>query len=147
MPITYVSDHDWENHSTFNIENLLGTNSENYEVNNCCTISTIHVSSYDDMFDEYILDDSYSIAYDEYNIFSSPTIEEETMYDYNMPPIFDDLGDENNFVELAPTTIVHVGSINSFMHVLMIGMFYVIAILLILFMIQLKVIMREENMV
>jgi hypothetical protein len=39
-----------------------------------------------------------------------------------MPPIFDDYGDENNyFVELAPTTItkndyVHVGSINSFMH-------------------------------
>jgi hypothetical protein len=39
-----------------------------------------------------------------------------------MPPIFDDYGDENNFVEFAPTTIakndyVHVGSINSFMHV------------------------------
>jgi hypothetical protein len=47
------------------------------------------------MFDEHALEDSYSIAYDdyndEYNIFSSPTIEEETMYDYNMPPIFDDL--------------------------------------------------------
>jgi hypothetical protein len=35
-----------------------------------------------------------------------------------MPPIFDDYGDENNYsVEPAPTTIVHVGSINSFMHV------------------------------
>jgi hypothetical protein len=39
-----------------------------------------------------------------------------------MPPIFDDYGDKNNyFVEFAPTTIakndyVHVGSINSFMH-------------------------------
>jgi hypothetical protein len=33
-----------------------------------------------------------------------------------MPPIFDDYGDENNFVEFAPTTI-HVGSINSFVHV------------------------------
>jgi hypothetical protein len=69
---------------------------------------------------EHALEDSYSIAYDdyndEYNIFSSPSIEEETMYDYNMPPIFDDYGDENNFVELAPTTIVHVGSINPFMH-------------------------------
>jgi hypothetical protein len=121
MPVTYVTDHDWEKHSTFDIENLFGTNSENYEVNNCCTISTIHVPSYDDMFDEYALEDSYSIAYDdyndEYNIFCSPTIEEETRYDYNMPPIFDDLGDENNFVELAPTTIVHVGSINSFVHV------------------------------
>jgi hypothetical protein len=35
-----------------------------------------------------------------------------------MPPIFDDYGDKNNYsVESAPTTIVHVGSINSFMHV------------------------------
>jgi hypothetical protein len=96
---------------------------EDYEVNNCCTISAIHVPSNDDMFtSEHILEDSYSIVYDdcndEYNIFSSPTIEEKARYDYNMPPIFDDYGDENNyFVEFAPTTIVHVGSINSFMHV------------------------------
>jgi hypothetical protein len=70
---------------------------------------------------EHALEDSYSIAYDdfndEYNIFSSPTIEEETRYDYNMPPIFDNYGDKNNFAEFAPTTIVHVGSINSFVHV------------------------------
>jgi hypothetical protein len=73
------------------------------------------------MFDEYALEDSYSITYDdyndEYNIFSSPTIEEETRYDYNMPPIFDDYGDKNNFVEFARTTIVHVGSISSSIHV------------------------------
>jgi hypothetical protein len=50
MPITYISDHDWEKHSTFDIENLFGTDSENYEVNNCCTISAIHVPSNDDMF-------------------------------------------------------------------------------------------------
>jgi hypothetical protein len=72
------------------------------------------------------LEDRYSIAYDDYNdeydIFSSPTIEEKTRYDYNMPPIFDDYGVENDyFIEFAPTTItkndyVHVGSINSFMH-------------------------------
>jgi hypothetical protein len=66
------------------------------------------------------LEDSYSIAYDDYkyNIFSSPTIEEETRYDYNMSPNFDDYGDENSyFGESNPTTIVHVGSINSFVHV------------------------------
>jgi hypothetical protein len=35
-----------------------------------------------------------------------------------VPPIFDDYRDENSyFGESAPTTIVHVGSINSFMHV------------------------------
>jgi hypothetical protein len=127
MLVTYSSDHDWEKHTTFDIENLFGTNSKNVEVNNYCTISAIHVPSNDDMFTyEHTLEDSYSIAYDvyndEYDIFSSPTIEGKTRYDYNMPPIFDDYGDENNyFVEFAPTTIatndyVHVGSINSFMH-------------------------------
>jgi hypothetical protein len=109
-------------HSTFDIENLFGINSKNYEVNNCCTISAIHVPSNDDMFTyEHTLEDSCSIAYDgyndEYDIFSSPTIEEETRYDYNMPPIFHDYGDENNFGESTPTMIVHVGSINSFIHV------------------------------
>jgi hypothetical protein len=130
MPVTYVSDHDWEKHSTFDIENLFGTNSENYKLNNCCTISTIHVPSNDDMFDEYALQNSRSLAYDdtkplvydgyddEYNIFSSPIFKEKISYDYNMLPIFDDYGDENNYsIESAPTTIVHVGSINSFMHV------------------------------
>jgi hypothetical protein len=124
-PLTYISDHDWEKHSTFDIENLFGTDSKNYEVNNCCTISAIHVPSNDDMFTyEHTLEDSYSTTYDDYNdeydIFSSPTIEEKIRYDYNMPPIFDDYGDENNFVEFAPTAIskndyVHVRSINSVM--------------------------------
>jgi hypothetical protein len=138
MPITYSSDHDWEKHTTLDIENLLGTNSENDDVNNCCTISAIHVPSNNDMFtNEHTLEDSYSIAYDdtippvyddcndEYNIFSLPTIEEKISYDYNMPPIFDDYGDKNDdsyFVEFAPTMInkndyVYVESINSFMHV------------------------------
>jgi hypothetical protein len=82
------------------------------------------------MFDEYALQNSCSLAYDdtkplvydgcddECNIFSSPTFEGKISYDYNMPPIFDDYDDENNYsIEFAPTTIVHVGSINSFMHV------------------------------
>jgi hypothetical protein len=127
MLVTYSSDHDWENHTTFDIENLFGTNSKNIDVNNYCTISAIHVPSNDDMFTyEHTLEDSYSIVYDDYNdeydIFSLPTIEEKTRYDYNMPPIFDDYGDENNyFVKFAPITIakndyVHVGSINSFIH-------------------------------
>jgi hypothetical protein len=138
MPVTYSSDHDWEKHTTFDFENLFGTNSENDGVSNCCTISAIHVSSNDDMFaNEHTLEDSYSIAYDdtippvyddyndEYDVFSPPTNEEKVYYDYNMPTIFDDYGDENNIesyvVEFAPTTsksdYVYVGSINSFMHV------------------------------
>jgi hypothetical protein len=85
MAVTYSSDHDWEKHSTFDIENLYGTNSENDEVNNYCNISAIHVSSNDDVF----------------------TTKHTSEYSY--------------FVEFAPTMIakndyVHVGSINSFMH-------------------------------
>ena len=34
MPVTYSSDHDWEKHSTFDIENLFGTNPENDDANN-----------------------------------------------------------------------------------------------------------------
>jgi hypothetical protein len=139
MPVTYISDHDWENHTTFDIANLFGTNFENDDINNCCTISTIHVLSNDYMFaNERTLEDSYFIAYDgtippvyddyndEYDIFSPPTIEEKISYDYNMPPMFDDYGDENKndsyVVEFASTMIskndyVYVGSINSFMHV------------------------------
>jgi hypothetical protein len=61
------------------------------------------------MFEEYALQNSCSLACDdtkplvydgyddEYNVFSSPTFEEKTSYDYNMPPIFDDYGDENNY--------------------------------------------------
>jgi hypothetical protein len=150
MPVTYVSDHDWEKRSTFATENLFGTNSENYEVNNCCNISTIHVPSYDDMFDEYALEDSYSIAYDdyndEYNIFSSPTIKEETRDDYNMPPIFDDYGDENSYlVNLLLLRLFMWGVLILYCMWLMIGMFYVVVILLILFMMLLKVTMREGN--
>jgi hypothetical protein len=72
MLVTYISDHDWEKHSTFDIENLFGTESKNYEVNNCCTISAIHVPSNDDMFIyEHPLEDSCSIAYDDYEGFRS----------------------------------------------------------------------------
>jgi hypothetical protein len=62
MPVTYSSDHDWEKHSTFDIENLFGTNFENIEVNNCCTVSAIHVPSNDDIFTyEHTLEDSCSL--------------------------------------------------------------------------------------
>jgi hypothetical protein len=60
MPVTYISDHDWEKHSTFDIENPFGTNFENYELNNCCSISAIHVSSNHDVFTtERTPEDSY----------------------------------------------------------------------------------------
>src|SRR3954469_9476829 len=73
--------------------------------------------------EEIYFDDTMPPIYDDCIIFSPPTIEEN--YDYNMPPIFDDYGDENNndfyFVQFAPTTInkndyAHVESTNSFMY-------------------------------
>jgi hypothetical protein len=62
-----------------------------------------------------------------------------------MPPVFDDYGDYS--VESAPTTIVHVGSINSFMHVAhdrdaLCDSYIVSSIMMLL-----KVIMREGNMI
>src|SRR5215208_2841727 len=75
------------------------------------------------MEEKIYLDDTlppiYDVCNDEYDIFSPPTIEE------NMPPIYDDYGDENNydsyFIEFAPTTTnkidyAYVES-NNFMHV------------------------------
>ena len=61
---------------------------------------------------------------DGYGIFNPPTIENKINYDYDMPPLFDDYGDENNdsyLVEFAPITInrndyAYVGSIDYFMH-------------------------------
>ena len=49
MPVTYSSDHDWEKHTTFDIENLWGPNSKNDDVDDCYTISTIHVSFNDEI--------------------------------------------------------------------------------------------------
>src|SRR5215218_3059464 len=40
MPFTYISDHDLGEHTTFDIENLWETNSENEDVNNCQSINT-----------------------------------------------------------------------------------------------------------
>jgi hypothetical protein len=149
MPVTYVSDHDWGKHSTFDIENLFGTDSENYEVNNCCTISAIHVPFKDDMFtNEHALEDSYSIAYDdyndEYNIFSSP-------WKQGMITIF------LLFLMIMVMRIILLNLLLLRLFMwgvlillciwLMIRIFYVIVLLLILFMMLLKVIMREGNMV
>ncbi|KAK1615903.1 hypothetical protein QYE76_021420, partial [Lolium multiflorum] len=47
MPFTYISDHDLNEHTTFDITNLWETNSEND--NNCHSVSTIHASSHNDI--------------------------------------------------------------------------------------------------
>jgi hypothetical protein len=161
MPVTYSSDHDWEKHTTFDIENLFGTNSENYEVNNCCSISAIHVSSNYDMFtNEHTLEDSYSIAYDdykdEYDIFSHLLLRRKQgmiticllllmimVMRIMLIAILLNLLQ----LRLLRMTMFMWGVLILLCIWLMIRMFYVIVILLILFMMLLKVIMREGNMV
>ena len=101
MPVTYCDDHDWENNTTYDLENLFGTNFENDDIDNCYTVGNIHVSSnhnvenpklgddgfenpfgiesHDDLFTKiYAWKDDYPLAYDDI-----------------MPPIFDDYCDDN----------------------------------------------------
>jgi len=42
MIITHISHHDWEKHTTFDIGNLFGTNSEDDDIIDCYTACTIH---------------------------------------------------------------------------------------------------------
>ena len=43
MPITCCHNYDWEDSDTsYNLENLFGTNLENYDDKNCYTIGAIH---------------------------------------------------------------------------------------------------------
>ena len=110
MPITYSSDHDWEKHTTFDIENLFGTNSENDDVNNCYTISTIHVSSNDDIESSKLGEEVFEnpFATDDYIFETSPSSKNDDMftnehtlednysivYDDTMPPVFDNHHEE-----------------------------------------------------
>ena len=71
MHVTYSSDHDWEKHTAFDIENLWGTNSENDDVNDCYTI---HVSSNDDIERSKLGDEVFEnpFATDDYIFETSP---------------------------------------------------------------------------
>ena len=62
----------------------------------------------------------YDDCYDEYDIFSPPTIEEKVYYDYDMSPIYDDYND--GYDSFTPTIITekdftYMESNNTFMHV------------------------------
>ena len=105
MPVTYISDYDWEKHSTFDIENLLGIDSENDDANNCNTISTIHILSNDDMKSSKLGDEVFEnpFATNDYMFDTSPPSKNDDMftdehtledkysipYDDTMPPVFD----------------------------------------------------------
>src|SRR4051812_7740607 len=102
MPITYISDHDWEKHTTFDIENLFGVD---YENDDCYTISTIHVSSNYDIESSKLGDEVFEnpFATNDYIFEISPSSKNDDMftnehtleddysiaYDDSMPPVFD----------------------------------------------------------
>ena len=88
--------------------NVISMNSLNTIIANAMEKSKLGEASFNenDLFssssleEEICYDDTKLPIYDDYSndyvIFSPPTIEEKINYDYNMPPIFDDYGDENN---------------------------------------------------
>ena len=120
MPITHYDDYDWENNDTsYDLENLLGTNLENCDDNNCYTIGAIHTiddnSDYandipshklgDAMFDENGIFKNLFAAIDgfpkvgdvilnEDDLFSPPTLNDQICNDDCMPPTYDDYCDD-----------------------------------------------------
>jgi hypothetical protein len=106
MPFTYISDHDLNEHTAFDITNLWETNSENDDDNNCHSISAIHASSHNDIessklgeevfenpfaTDHYVFDTSPSNNNDGM-VIDKPTVKDNysISYDDTVPPIFDD---------------------------------------------------------
>ncbi|KAK1604230.1 hypothetical protein QYE76_027903 [Lolium multiflorum] len=105
MPFTYISDHDLNEHTTFDITNLWETNSENDD-NNCHSVSAIHASSHNDIessklgeevfenpfaTDHYVFDTSPSNNNDGMDT-DKPTVKDNysISYDDTVPPTFDD---------------------------------------------------------
>ena len=82
----FRSDNDWEKHTTFDIENLFGTNSENDNVINCYTISTIHVPSNDDIESSKLGDEVFEnpFATDDYIFETSPSSKNDEEYGLDM---------------------------------------------------------------
>ena len=116
MPIACCDDYDWEDNDTsYNLENLFGTNLVNYDDNNCYTIGAIDTindeSDYaydmpshklgDAMFDDNDMFENLvaainvcsklgDVMLNEDDLFSSHTLNDQICYDDCMPPIYDD---------------------------------------------------------
>ncbi|KAK1664609.1 hypothetical protein QYE76_052768 [Lolium multiflorum] len=108
MPFTYISDHDLKEHTTFDIENLWETNSENDDVNNCHSISTIHASSHNDIESSKLGDEVFEnpFATDHYMFDTSPSsnndgLLERTIFDLYLPEF-----DKSWVIHLRETSVV-----------------------------------------
>jgi hypothetical protein len=122
--------------------NVISMNSLNTIIANAMEKSKLGEAGFDahDLFstkEKIYFDDTIPPIYDDYDIFSPPTVEEKISYDYNMPPIFDDYGDENNndtiLLNLLPLQLIRMTVFMWRVIIilcmwLMIRMFYVIVI-------------------
>src|ERR1041384_417392 len=136
-----------------------------HDNSNVISMSSLNIFDPNDM-QSYKLGDA---TFYEDDLFSPPSFDEEIYFDDNLPPIYDDYCDDtyaiqnkilqvdhdkndsydSYFVEFAPTTIddfAYLGSNKFSMLVDHDKNFFVILILLSLFMIPLKIIMRGEHM-
>ena len=119
MPIACCDDYDWEDNDTsYDLENLYGTNLEEYD-NNCYTIGAIHtiddnsdnandmqtnklgdaMFDWNDMFGNLFAANNVcpklgDAMLNENDLFIPPTFDEQIYYDDDMPPIYDDYCDD-----------------------------------------------------
>ena len=96
MPTTEFDDHDWDNDdTTYNLETIFGTNSENGDIKNCYAIISTHVPSNDDMESFKIGDDGFENTFDIYNVM----FENYFANNYNCPSAYNDnIITENEFL-------------------------------------------------
>ena len=89
MPITLK-----DNDTSYNLENLYDTNLDEYD-NNYYTIGAIHTIDVDSDYANDMQTDKLGDAmFDEDDMFSPPSFDEQIYYDESMPPIDDDYCDD-----------------------------------------------------
>ncbi|KAK1699618.1 hypothetical protein QYE76_016315 [Lolium multiflorum] len=106
MPFTYISNHDLNEHTTFDIANLWEINSENDDDNDCHSVSAIHASSHNDIESSKLGEEVFAnpLATGHYVLDTSPSNNNNGVdtdkpivkdnysisYDDTVPPISDD---------------------------------------------------------
>ena len=79
--------HEWDNDdTTYNLETIFGTNSENDYINNCYAISSTHLPSNNDMESFKLRDDGFENTFAIYNVM----FENYFASNYNCPSAYDD---------------------------------------------------------
>ncbi|KAK1621184.1 hypothetical protein QYE76_026701 [Lolium multiflorum] len=124
MPFTYISNHDLNEHTTFDIANLWETNSENDDDNNCHSVSAIHASSHNDIESSKLGEEVFAnpLATGHYVLDTSPSNNNNGVdtdkpivkdnysisYDDTMPPISNDYYKECYDIDCIYKLYAHV---------------------------------------